>query len=86
MRTIEFSLIMLLSAFSSGCIMQMPAQPRHEYTIIVIPVPASAADSAEDGQGSEEVIPPGQSKDDSHAASGNLSEPHLHPAELLIER
>jgi hypothetical protein len=66
--------------------MQMPSQPRHEYTIILIPVPESAADSADDGQGSEEVIPPGQSKHDWQATSGNLSEPQLHPAELLIER
>lgn len=63
--------------------MQMPAQ---RYTIILIPLPASVADSAGDRRGSEEAIPPGRSKDDSQANSGNFSEPHLHPVELLIER
>ena len=86
MRTIEFSLIVLLSALSGGCIVQMPSQPRHEYTIILIPVPDSVADSSDDGQGSEGVAPPGRSERDRQATSGNLGEPHLHPAELLIER
>jgi hypothetical protein len=83
MRAIEFSLIVLLSAFLGGGCVQIP-QPR--YTIILIPMPESVADSADDGRGSEEVIPPGQSKHDSQATSGSLSEPHLHPAELSIER
>ena len=64
----------------------LPAQPRHEYTIILIPVPASGADSADNGQGAGEITPPGESRHDSQATSGNLSEPHLHPAELSIER
>jgi hypothetical protein len=86
MRTIEFTLIILIAAFSSGCVLQIPPEPQREYTIILLPASDSAVDSRNEEEKSGEDNLRGQPKHDSQATSGNLSEPHLHPVELLIER
>lgn len=86
MRTIEFSLIILVSAFSSGCVIQIPAQPKSEYTVIVIPAPASTSDSRSDDQGSDDVNPGDQLKHEFRTTSGNSSEPQLQPLELSTDR
>jgi len=86
MRAIEFSLIILIAAFSSGCVLQIPAQPQREYTIIVLPGPDTDAASKEDDQHSEDAGPREQLKHEFHSASGILSEPQLHPVELSTDR
>ena len=66
--------------------MQVP-QPQHEYTIILIPSPASVAGSrGDDDQRSEEVSPREQLNRESRPASGNPFEPDLHRAELSTDR